>query len=243
MKKYAIEVEKLQINYRFIKSYSIKRDILKINKKRSEKFTALENISFKVETGEIVGVVGRNGSGKSTLLKAVGGIFAPDSGSIKLNNDSVSLLSLGLGFDRNLTGRENIYLSGILLGFDKKTISENINEIIEFAEIGNFVDKPVKTYSSGMYSKLAFSLSIIMKPEILLIDELLSVGDLKFRRKSFNKMKELISDKNTTVMIVSHSTSTIKQLCSKVLWLDRGKMMMYGDTEMVINEYDKYMEE
>lgn len=175
----------------------------------------------------------------STLLKAIAGIFAPDQGTITLATPSVSLLSIGVGFQRKLTGRENVMLSGMLLGFSEQQILEKMDEIIEFAEIGSFIDRPVKTYSSGMFSKLAFSITAVLETDIMLIDEILSVGDTKFKKKSYEKMKELIFDKNRTVMIVSHNPDTVRQLCTSVLWIHEGKVRMQGDVETVLEAYER----
>ena len=241
MDKYAIEVDDLVIKYRFLKSYSIKKNLLTLKRNEMESYQALNGISFKVKQGEIIGVVGKNGSGKSTLLKAVAGIFSPDSGKIDLHNNSVSLLSIGVGFQKKLSGRENIYLSGLLLGFSEKEISERINEIIEFSELGDFIDRPVSTYSSGMFSKLSFSITAIMKTDIILVDEILSVGDSRFKKKSFEKMKELIIDENRTVMIVSHNSNTISELCDRTLWIDNGNLVMFDTTDKVIKKYENFM--
>lgn len=175
------------------------------------------------------------------MLKAIAGIFSPDKGSIDLHGNSISLLSIGVGFNRKLTGKENIYLSGMLLGFSEEEIKRKEKEIIKFADIGDFINKPVKTYSSGMYSKLAFAITAILETDIMLIDEVLSVGDVKFKEKSYNKMKELISDEHRTVIIVSHSLGTIKELCNEVLWLNDGKVMMIGKPEDVIPKYEEFM--
>ena len=158
-----------------------------------------------------MGIVGKNGSGKSTMLRALAGIFSADSGSIDLHGYSISLLAIGVGFQKALSGRENIYLSGMLLGFSEDQVKAKVGEIIEFAGLGKFIDMPVKTYSSGMYSKLAFSITAILETDIMLIDEVLSVGDAKFKKKSYQKMKELIMDKDRTVIIVSHSSDTIRE--------------------------------
>lgn len=208
---------------------------------KTEYFEAVKGISFEVEKGQILGIVGKNGSGKSTLLRAIAGIFSPDEGTIDLHGHSVSLLSIGVGFQAALTGRENIYLSGMLLGFSQEKVNERIDEIIEFSELGKFIDRPVKTYSSGMYSKLAFSITAILETEIMLIDEVLSVGDAKFKKKSYEKMKSLISDKNRTVIIVSHSTETLQKLCDNILWIHDGVIKMMGTTEEVLPEYNKFM--
>jgi len=241
MSNYSIEVRDAYINYVFLKSFSIKKSILNFGKNRPETFTAVKGVSFAVEEGDIVGIVGKNGSGKSTLLKAIAGIFAVDKGFIDLHGHSISLLSIGVGFQTQLSGRENIYLSGLLLGFTKEQIDENLEAIIEFSELGEFIDRPVKTYSSGMYSKLAFSITAIMKTDIILVDEVLSVGDAKFRKKSYAKMKELISDSKRTVLIVSHNSATIRELCNKTLWIHEGVLKKYGDTKEVMDEYDAFM--
>ena len=192
MKENAIEIKNLCISYRGLKSYSIKKSLLHFHRNKVDEFQAIHNVSFNVPKGNILGIVGKNGSGKSTMLNAIAGIFAPDSGTIDLKGNSVSLLSIGVGFQRELTGRENIILSGMLLGFSEKAVRERMEEIIEFSELGKFIDAPVRTYSSGMYSKLAFSITAILETDIMLIDEVLSVGDARFKKKSYNKMKQLI---------------------------------------------------
>lgn len=241
MEKYAIEVENLKIRYRCINKLSIRKSIFKLKKSNVEVYEALHGISFKVPEGEILGIIGKNGSGKSTLLRAMAGIFAPDEGTIDLHGHTVSLLSIGVGFQKKLTGRENIILSGMLLGFTEQQVRERMDEIIAFSELGAFIDKPVKTYSSGMYSKLAFSITAIMETEIMLIDEVLSVGDAKFKKKSHKKMRQLIKDSNRTVVVVSHSAGTIKKLCTSVLWLHDGNIKMHGSVEEVMPLYEEFM--
>ena len=207
-----------------------------------ERFRAVDDINFQIAKGEAVGYVGPNGSGKSTTLNALAGIFSPDSGSIDLNGHSISLLSIGVGFIREMTGRENITLSGMLLGFTEEQVKAKEQEIIDFAEIGEFIDMPVRTYSSGMYSKLAFSITAILETDIMLIDEVLSVGDQKFKKKSYEKMKSLISNKDRTVVIVSHSIETLKQLCDTVMWMHEGQIKRIGDPNEVLDEYVAFME-
>ena len=241
MKEAAIEVKDLCIDYRGLKTYSIKKNLLHLKRSRAEVFHAVKHVSFTLEKGEILGIIGKNGSGKSTMLQAIAGIFSPNQGEIDLHGNSVSLLSIGVGFQRELTGRENIVLSGMLLGFPEKQVKEKEQEIIEFSELGDFIDAPVRTYSSGMYSKLAFSITAILETDIMLIDEVLSVGDASFKKKSFNKMKELISDENRTVIIVSHSMDTIKELCSKALWIHNGEVKMYGESREVVEKYLEFM--
>ena len=241
MKENAIEIKNLCISYRGLKSYSIKKSLLHFHRNKVDEFQAIHNVSFNVPKGNILGIVGKNGSGKSTMLNAIAGIFAPDSGTIDLKGNSVSLLSIGVGFQRELTGRENIILSGMLLGFSEKAVRERMEEIIEFSELGKFIDAPVRTYSSGMYSKLAFSITAILETDIMLIDEVLSVGDARFKKKSYNKMKQLISDENRTVVMVSHDTKTLDGLCDEILWHHDGEIKMYGNTKEVLEKYEEFM--
>ena len=207
----AIEVKNLSITYKSMKAYSIKRNLLKLKKVDVKEFQAVKDVSFQLEEGQILGIIGKNGSGKSTMLKALAGIFSADRGTIDLHDRSVSLLSIGVGFNNSLSGRENIMLSGMLLGFSEEEVREKMPEIIDFSELGIFIDMPVRTYSSGMFSKLAFSITAILETDIMLIDEVLSVGDQKFKKKSYKKMKDLISDRKRTVVIVSHNISTLKE--------------------------------
>ena len=237
----AIEVKDLKITYKCVKSLSLRKSLFHLKKSKLEVYEALKGISFEVKKGEILGIVGKNGSGKSTLLRAIAGIFSADSGSIELESDSVSLLSIGVGFQKQLSGRENIILSGMLLGFSEQRVRDKMDEIIEFAGLGKFIDMPVKTYSSGMYSKLAFSITAVLETDIMLIDEVLSVGDAKFKKKSYKKMKELIMDENRTVVIVSHSTETLEKLCTSLLWLHEGEVRMQGDTRTVLEAYNEFM--
>ena len=238
----AISVKDVKIRYRMLNKVSFFRALMSPNKfTKTEYFEAVKGVSFEVPKGQILGIVGKNGSGKSTLLRAIAGIFSPDEGEIDLHGNSISLLSIGVGFQNSLTGRENIYLSGMLLGFSREFIDEKLDEIIEFSELGKFIDRPVKSYSSGMYSKLAFSITAILETDIMLIDEVLSVGDAKFKKKSYAKMKELISNEDRTVLIVSHSSETIKNLCDNVLWIHDGETKMYGTTAEVLPKYDEFM--
>ena len=238
---YAIEVDNLKIRYRTLNKMSIRKSLTSIRKARTETFEAVRGISFKVEMGHIVGLIGKNGSGKSTTLRAIAGIFSPDEGEINLHGHSVSLLSIGVGFNKKLSGRENIILSGLLLGFTEEQIRQKMEEIIEFSELGKFIDKPVNTYSSGMHSKLAFSITAVLEAEIMLIDEVLSVGDAKFKKKSYKKMQSLISGRNRTVVIVSHNMSTVEELCDSVIWLHDGKIKMQGPAKEVLEAYNQFM--
>lgn len=236
----AITVKDLHVYYRDMNRFSLKRSGVK-GRGSGKIFKALKGVSFEVPKGQILGICGKNGSGKSTLLRAISGIFSPDSGSINLHGNTISLLSIGVGFQKKLTGYENIYLSGMLLGYSKEQIDEKVDEIIEFSELGDFVYKPVSSYSSGMYSKLAFSITAILETDIMLIDEVLSVGDIHFKEKSYNKMKELISDSDRTVVIVSHSTKTIVELCDKVIWLHDGLVKDEGKPEEIMEKYESFM--
>lgn len=241
MNEIAIEVDNVSITYKLMKNFSIQRNLLKRNGEAAEQFEAVKGVSFSATKGEILGVVGKNGSGKSTLLRAIAGVFCPNSGTIDLKGNSVSLLSLGVGFKNTLTGRDNIYLSGMLLGFSDKQIKEKEQEIIDFAELGEFIDRPVKTYSSGMYSKLAFSITTNLETDIILVDEILSVGDERFQKKSLSRMETLIQDKDKTVIIVSHSIETLKKLCDRVMWLHDGRIIQIGDSTNILDSYQKYM--
>ena len=241
MAEYAIEVKDVYLSYCSQNGLSIK-DIFRKKGIKKNEFQALKGINFSLEKGKILGIVGKNGSGKSTLLRAIGGIFSVDQGKIELFNNKVSLLSIGVGFDYLLTGRENILLSGLLTGFTKEEIMSKMDDIIEFSEIGEFIDKPVHTYSSGMYSKLAFSLATELNTDILLIDEVLSVGDEKFARKSYYRMKDLIGNKEHTVVIVSHNLQTLEELCDEVLWIHEGEMKMLGEAKMVLDKYKQFMQ-
>lgn len=239
MSEYAIKVSDVSLSYYTHKGVSIK-NLLRKNESQ-DRFEALKGIDFALKKGRILGIVGRNGSGKSTLLRAIGGIFSVDQGCIDLFGNKVSLLSIGVGFNYLLTGRENVILSGMLTGFTKEEVTARMNQIIAFAEIGNFIDRPVSTYSSGMYSKLAFSLATELNTDILLVDEVLSVGDEAFAAKSYKRMKQLIQDKNHTVVIVSHNLAILEELCNEILWLHDGEMKALGTSSEVLTQYKKYM--
>lgn len=237
----ALDVKHVSIDYKDISHMSLAKSFRKGEIKKSNIVRAVNDISFSVNQGEILGIVGRNGSGKTTLLRSVAGIFQPDEGTIDTHGNRVSLMAIGIGFNGNNTGRENILKSGMLLGCRLDYVKEHMDEIIEFSELGDFIDRPVRTYSSGMYSKLSFAVTAILDTDIMLVDEVLSVGDERFRKKSFKKMEELmLSDR--TVLIVSHATDTLKKFCDKILWINDGQFMRLGDTEEVLAEYDKFMQ-
>jgi teichoic acid transport system ATP-binding protein len=240
MAETAIQVKDLYISYRNLNRVSIKKLRRSSNPRDVRVFGAINGISLEVKRGEIVGLIGRNGSGKTTLLRAMAGIFAPNSGTINTYGNTISLLSIGVGFQSKLSGRENIFLSGLLLGYSEAMIREKLSEIIEFSELGDFIDMPVQTYSSGMYSKLAFSITAIMEPDIMLVDEVLSVGDAKFKKKSYNKMMELIADNSRTVIIVSHSADVLRKLCNRAIWINKGKIVKQGDVSEVMEAYENH---
>lgn len=237
----ALDVDHVSIDYHDLSHMSLAKSLRKDGIKRTNVVRAVNNVSFSVNQGEILGIVGRNGSGKTTLLRSVAGIFQPDEGTIDTHGNRVSLMAIGIGFNGNNTGRENILKSGMLLGCKLEYVKEHIDEIIEFSELGDFIDRPVRTYSSGMYSKLSFAVTAILDTDIMLVDEVLSVGDERFRKKSFKKMEQLmLSDR--TVLIVSHATDTLKKFCDRILWINDGQFVMMGDTEDVLREYDKSMQ-
>lgn len=241
MSNVAIEVKNLCVSYKTLKSFSIKNQLFGGKFDRFEVTDAVKNLSFTLEEGEILGLVGSNGAGKSTTLKTIAGIFAPNSGTIDLNGNTISLLAVGVGFQNELTGRENIELTGMLMGLRENEIAARMDSIVDFAELKGFIDSPVRTYSSGMRSKLSFAIAVELKSDILLVDELLSVGDARFKKKSFEKMKELIRDETRTVLLVSHNSANIRELCTKALWLEKGEMKMYGSVTEVMDAYDAFM--
>lgn len=238
----AITLKDVCISYSTMQKTSVKQLFRKGNRPQKEYFEAVRGASFEIPKGQIVGITGKNGSGKSTLLRAVAGIFAANEGSIDLHGHSVSLLAIGVGFQKSLTGRENIMLSGLLLGFHEEEIRREMPRIIKFSELGEFIDKPVRTYSSGMYSKLAFSITAVLETDIMLIDEVLSVGDRHFKKKSYRRMKRMIEDRSHTVMIVSHSDATLRSLCDTVIWMNDGIIKMIGDADLVLDAYEDFME-
>lgn len=237
----AILVKDVKIRYQNFSKRSLKTDLFSRKKIKDKYYEAVKGISFAVEKGEILGIIGRNGCGKSTMLRAIAGIYSPDEGVVETFDNKVALMAIGVGFQPQLTGRENIYLSGRLLGFSEEKMQKLSRKIIDFSELGEFIDRPVRTYSSGMYSKLAFSITSALEPDIMLLDEVLSVGDQHFREKSLAKMKELIGRKDRTVVIVSHSISTLTELCDKVLWMHDGQLKKIGDPREVLKEYKEFM--
>ena len=232
--KFNLEIEKdFSMKQAFVNLFTKKK-----KKKKNEDFWALKDVSFNIGKGEVVGLIGSNGAGKSTLLKVVSGVMKPTKGKVKVKGVISPMIELGAGFDGNLTARENIYLNGAILGYSKEFLDDKFDEIVEFSELKDFLDVPVKNFSSGMTAKLAFSIATIVNPEILIVDEILSVGDIKFQEKSKRKMMEMIKG-GTTVLYVSHSLESIKDLCTKVVWLEHGKVVKMGDTNKICDDYYK----
>jgi len=239
MKEIAISVENVEKSFKIYKDkgFTLKERVLFFKSRNAYvKNNILKGISFDIEKGDILGIIGKNGSGKSTLLKLITRIIYPDSGSIKINGKVSSLIELGAGFHPDMTGRENIYINASIYGLTKKEIDAKLDTIIKFSELEEFIDSPIRTYSSGMYMRLAFSVAINVEAEILLIDEILSVGDANFQAKCFKKMQEL-KDRGITIVIVSHDLHTMKELCNKVIWIESGKIRESGDAEAVILKY------
>lgn len=233
--KFNLGIEKeFSIKQAFVNCFSFKKK----NKKKKEVFWALKDISFEVKKGEVIGLIGSNGAGKSTMLKVVSGVMKPTKGKVTVNGVISPMIELGAGFDPELTARENIYLNGAILGYSKKFLDNKFDEIVEFSELKDFLDVPVKNFSSGMTAKLAFSIATVVNPEILIVDEILSVGDIKFQEKSKKKMLEMIHG-GTTVLYVSHSLDSIRELCDRVIWIEHGKMVKLGKTEKICDEYYK----
>jgi len=237
----------MRFNLGVDKGFSIKQWFVDLfdNKKRKEKknkneFWALNNVDFEVKKGEVIGLIGSNGAGKSTLLKVVAGVMKPTKGGVDAYGNICPMIELGAGFDMDLTARENIYLNGAVMGYSKKFIDEKFNEIVEFSELHDFLDVPVRNFSSGMIARLAFSVATIVDPEILIVDEILSVGDIAFQAKSEAKMLNMIKG-GTTVLYVSHSLESIKKLCDRVIWLEHGVVQKNGGKE-ICDEYFKFME-
>ena len=242
----AVQLENVSLSFKVsndkidnLKEYVIRT--IKRNKEKTRKFKALDNISVKIYQGEKVGLIGYNGAGKSTLLRIIAGVYEPDEGNVTTNGIIAPLLSLGAGFDYNYSGRENIFLNGAILGYTEDFLKSKYDEIVEFSELEEFIDFPVKNYSSGMQAKLGFSIATVVNPDILIIDEILSVGDVKFQKKSSDKIKSLMGS-GTTVLLVSHSIQQIRNLCDKALWIEHGKVVAYDEVNKVCDAYLKAAE-
>ena len=244
-KQPAIIVDNVSMKFNLSKEKvdSLKDYIIKSIKKeiKYNEFWALQNVSFTVEKGDRVGILGLNGAGKSTLLKVIAGVFKPTEGSVTKHGKMVPLLELGAGFDQQYTGKENIYLYGAMLGYSKSFIEEKFDEIVEFSELKEFIDVPIKNYSSGMKARLGFSIATLVSPDILILDEVLSVGDAKFRKKSEKKVLSMF-DKGVTVLFVSHSLQQVQRLCNKAMILEKGKLIAYGDIDEISEQYERMID-
>ena len=241
-KQPAIIVDNVSMKFNLSKEKvdSLKDYIIKSIKKeiKYNEFWALQNVSFTAEKGDRVGILGLNGAGKSTLLKVIAGVFKPTEGSVTKHGKMVPLLELGAGFDQQYTGKENIYLYGAMLGYSKEFIDEKYDEIVKFSELKDFIDVPIKNYSSGMKSRLGFSIATVVSPKILILDEVLSVGDAKFRKKSEKKVLSMF-DSGVTVLFVSHSLAQVQRICNKAMILEKGKLIAYGDIDTISKQYEK----
>ena len=239
-KQTMVKVDNVGIRFNLAKERvdSLKEYFLKISKGtlHFEEFWALDGVSLEIERGDFYGLVGINGSGKSTLLKAVAGVFKPTRGSITVNGTIAPLIELGAGFDMDLTARENIFLNGAVLGFSKDHMLEKFDDIVDFSELHEFLDVPLKNYSSGMVARIAFAIATATKPDILIADEILAVGDYAFQEKCEKRMQELL-DAGTTVIFVSHSIEQVKRMCNKATWIEKGKVIMTGDAQTVCDAY------
>jgi ABC-type polysaccharide/polyol phosphate transport system ATPase subunit len=230
----------MEFNLSQEKTDNLKEYVIKLLKRELmyQSFWALKDVSFEVKKGDKLGVLGLNGAGKSTLLKLISGVMKPTHGNIELMGRISPLLELGAGFDPSYTGRENIFLNGAMLGYTKEFIESKFDEIVNFSEIGEFIDVPLKNYSSGMVARLGFSIATTVEPEILILDEVLAVGDAKFKEKSEKRMKSFLNE-DVTVLFVSHSIDQVKSLCNKAIWLEKGKLIMQGSVEEVSEKYEQ----
>ncbi|ETT50044.1 ABC transporter [Paenibacillus sp. FSL R7-269] len=242
MENIAVSIEDVSIRFNMqiekidnLKEYFVKMLKGKVNYKE---FWALNDVSFQVQKGEVFGLVGLNGAGKSTLLKVIAGVLKPTKGKVAVNGSIVPLIELGAGFDMELSARENIYLNGAILGYDKKFIAGKFEEIVDFAETREFLDVPLKNYSSGMLARIAFAISTVVEPDILIVDEILAVGDYKFQEKCMQRIEQMLAN-GVTVLFVSHSTSQVEQLCSRVAYLEKGRVVEVGPTAEVLEKYLK----
>lgn len=237
-----IEDVSMMFNISKEKVDSLKEYIIKIlkNELMFQEFWALQNISFQIKKGESIGLIGLNGSGKSTLLKIIAGVLKATKGRVEVKGSIAPLIELGAGFDMDLSARENIYLNGAILGYSRKEISEKFEDIVDFAELWDFIDVPVKNFSSGMLARLGFSIATISQPDILIVDEILSVGDLSFQKKCEKRIANMVRN-NTTIILVSHSMAQVREICQKVIWLEKGQIKEVGETEKITLLYqEKY---
>jgi teichoic acid transport system ATP-binding protein len=241
----SIHVEDVSVTYRtsLEKRPTLRGTLMRFGRRERivREVEAVKHVSFEVRHGSVLGVVGANGAGKSTLLRAIAGILPPTRGRVTVHGQVSTLLALGVGFNKDLTGRENVVLGGLAAGLRREQLEEKYDEIVEFAELEEFMDMPMRTYSSGMYGRLAFSVAVNMEPDILLIDEALSVGDARFRRKSFEKMRELCRQART-IVLVSHSMGSIQDLCDEAVWMHKGELQKWGDPEEVVHAYTQFLD-
>jgi ABC-type polysaccharide/polyol phosphate transport system ATPase subunit len=239
-----IRVEDVSVTYRtsLEKQPTLKSTLLRLGRRERvvREIEALKNVSFTVPHGKVMGVVGANGAGKSTLMRTVAGILPPNSGRVEVNGRVSTLLSLGVGFNRKLTGRQNVVLGGLAAGLTRAQLAEKYDEIVDFAELEDFMDMPMRTYSSGMYGRLAFAVAVTMHPDILIIDEALSVGDARFRKKSFERMRELCGE-DRTILLVSHALASIEKLCDECIWMDKGRLRMWDEPTAVVEAYTDFL--
>jgi len=239
-----IRVQDVSVTYRtsLEKAPTLRSTLLRLGRRERviREIPALRGVSFEVPHGKVMGVVGANGAGKSTLMRTVAGILPPTTGRVEVNGRVSTLLSLGVGFNRKLTGRENVVLGGLAAGLTRAELDAKYDEIVEFAELDEFMDMPMQTYSSGMYGRLAFSVAVNMDPDILLIDEALSVGDARFKRKSFEKMRELCGE-DRTILLVSHALGSIEELCDQALWIHKGELRLWDEPERVVKTYTHFL--
>ncbi len=240
----AVKVDDLSITYRttFERKPTLKQALVRFGRgqRAVREVEAIKHVSFEVRSGTAMGIIGSNGAGKSTLMRAMAGILPPTSGSIEVWGRASTLLALGVGFNNNLSGRENIILGGLAAGLSRREVEERADEVAEWTELGDFIDMPMRTYSSGMSARVGFSVAVHMKPDILMIDEALSTGDAHFREKANAKMAEL-RDSARAMFLVSHGLGSIKEMCNEAIWLDRGKLMMRGQPAEVVNAYIKFV--
>ncbi len=240
-----IRVEDVSLTYRtsLERAPTLRGTLLKLGRRQRviREVDALKHVSLEVPHGQVLGVVGANGAGKSTLMRTMAGILPPTTGRVEVEGRVSTLLALGVGFNRKLTGRENVVLGGLAAGLSREQLAEKYEEIVAFAELDEFMDMPMRTYSSGMYGRLGFSVAVNMEPDILLIDEALSVGDARFRRKSFRRMRQLCKQ-DRTIVLVSHALGSIEQLCDQAIWMDKGELRMCGEPSAVIAAYTDFLE-
>lgn len=241
-----IEVSHITMDFRLDRNHTtnLKEYIVNLltGKTRMEMFHALDDVSFTIPSGSVTGLIGPNGAGKSTILKVISGIYRPTSGQVQVRGQIVPMLELGSGFDAELSGRENILLNGAILGYSKDFLLPKVDAIIDYSELRDFIDLPLKTYSSGMLARLAFSIASVVEPDVLIVDEILSVGDERFQRKSRARMLEMMTNSGTTVLFVSHNLAQLRQMCDRVIWLDHGRIRAIGSAQDICDAYEKEAE-